>query len=90
MKVEPIYGMSRCIYNFRPKLLRRLVFSKHCPRYVDERPVLSLYYTILLWCVGSGELMLDSFLLKVLLHLKILELGPVVAPYLFHLELKFF
>jgi hypothetical protein len=42
-----------------------------------------------MWCVGSGELVLDSFLLKVLLHLKILELGPVVAPYLFHLELKF-
>jgi hypothetical protein len=43
----------------------------------------------LLRCVGSGELMLDSFLLKVLFHLHILEFGPVVASYLFHLELKF-
>jgi hypothetical protein len=32
---------------------------------------------------------LDAFLLKILLHLKILELGPIVASYLFHLELKF-
>ena len=39
----------------------------------------------LLWCVGSGELVLDPFLLKVLLHLKVLELGPIVASYLLHL-----
>jgi hypothetical protein len=32
--------------------------------------------------------MLDTFLLKILLHLQILEFGPVVASYLFHLELK--
>ena len=32
--------------------------------------------------------MLDPFLLKELLHMKVLELGPVVAPYLLHLELK--
>ena len=38
--------------------------------------------------VGSGELVLDSFLLKKFLHLKVLEFGPVVAPYLLHLELK--
>jgi hypothetical protein len=50
--------------------------------------VAPLYHTILLWCVGSGELLLDAFLLKIL-HLQILELGPVVASYLFHLELKF-
>jgi hypothetical protein len=65
-----------------------LELSKHRPRHVNERPVLPLYYTILLWCLGSGELVLDSFLLKELLHLKILELRPVVAPYLLHLELK--
>jgi hypothetical protein len=28
-----------------------------------------LYHTVLLWCVGSGELMLDAFLLKILLNL---------------------
>jgi hypothetical protein len=77
MKIEPVYGMARCIYNFRPKPLSRLVFPKHSSRHVDERPVLPLYYTILLWCVGSGELMLDAFLLKIFFHLKcnILILG---------------
>jgi hypothetical protein len=88
MKIEPIYGMTRCIYRFRPKPFRRLVFSKHYPRHVDERPIIPLYYIILLWCVGSGELMLDAFLLKKLFYLKILEFGSIVAPELLHLELK--
>jgi hypothetical protein len=75
MKIEPVYGTLSCILQalFRPKLLRRFVFSKHCSRHVDEHPVLPLYYTILLWCIGSRELMLDAFLLKILFHLKILE-----------------
>ena len=89
MQIEPVYGMASCVYSFRPKPLGRLEFSKHHPRHVYERPVLPLYHTILLWCVGSGELVLDSFLLKVLLHLQVLELEPVVAPYLLHLDLKF-
>jgi hypothetical protein len=89
MKVDPVYGVASCVHNFRPKLLGRLEFSKHRPCHVYQRLVLPLYHTVLLWCVGSEELMLDSFLLKLLFHLKILELGPVVAPYLFHLELKF-
>jgi hypothetical protein len=74
MKIEPVYGMASCIYGFRPKTLKRLVFPKHCSRHVDERHVLPFYYTILLWCVESGELMLDAFLLKIFFHLKILEL----------------
>jgi hypothetical protein len=89
LKLDPVYGVASRVHGFRPKPLRRLELSKHRPRHVYERPVLPLYHIVLLWCVGSGELVLDSFLLKVLLHLKVLELGPVVASYLFHLELKF-
>jgi hypothetical protein len=89
MQIEPVYGMASCVHSFRPKPLGHLEFSKHRPRHVDKCPVLPLYHTVLLWCVGSGELMLDTFLLKILLHLQILELGPVVASLLFHLELKF-
>jgi hypothetical protein len=61
MQIEPVYGVARCVHSFRPKPLGRLELSK--------RPVLPLYHTILLWCVGSGELMLDTFLLKILLNL---------------------
>jgi hypothetical protein len=44
----------------------------------------TLHYTILLWRVGSGELMLDVFLLKIFLHLKIFKLRSIIAPYLLH------
>ena len=88
MKVDPVYGVASRAHGFRPKPFRSLEFTKHRPRHVYKRPVLPLYHTVLLWCVGSGELVLDSFLLKILLHLKVLELGPIVAPYLLHFELK--
>jgi hypothetical protein len=86
MEVDPVYGVASCVHSFRPKPLGRLEFSKHRPRHVYKRPILPLYHTVLLWCVGSRELVLDSFLLKVLLYLKILEFGPVVASDLFTLS----
>src|SRR5688572_30918506 len=88
MKVDPVDGVASRVHGFRPKAFGGLELSKHSPRHINERPVLPLYHTILLRCVRSGELVLDPFLLKELLHLKILEFGPVVAPYLLYLELK--
>jgi hypothetical protein len=88
MKVDPVDGVASRVHGFRPKALGGLELSKHCPRHVYKRPILPLYHTILLWCVGGRELVLDSFLLKILLHLKVLEFRPIVAPYLLHLELK--
>jgi hypothetical protein len=69
MQIESVYGMASCVHSFRPKPLGRLEFSKHHPRHVDKCPVLPLYHTVLLWCVGSEELVLDTFLLKILLYL---------------------
>jgi hypothetical protein len=56
MKVDPVYGVASRVHSFQPKPLGRLEFSKHRPRHVYNRPVHPLYHTILLWCVGSGEL----------------------------------
>jgi hypothetical protein len=64
MQIESVYGVAGCVHSFRPKPLERLELSKHRSRHVDKRPVLPLYHTVLLWCVGSGELVLDAFLLK--------------------------
>jgi hypothetical protein len=83
MEIEPVYGVASYVHSFRPEPLGRLELSKHRPRHVNKCHVLPFYHTILLWCVGSRELVLDPFLLKVLLHLKILELRPVVASNLF-------
>ena len=89
IQIEPVYGVASCVHSFRPKPLGRLELSKHCSCQVDKRHVLPLYHTVLLWCVGSRELVLDAFFLEILLYLQILELRLVVASYLFHLELKF-
>jgi hypothetical protein len=69
MQIESVYGVASCVHSFRPKPLGRFELSKHRSRHVDKRPVLPLYHTVLLWCVGSGELVLDAFLLKILLNL---------------------
>jgi hypothetical protein len=69
MQIEPIYGVADCVHSFRPKPLGRLELSKHRSCHVDKRHVLPLYYTVLLWCGGSGELVLDAFLLKKLFNL---------------------
>src|SRR5688572_20532650 len=71
MQIEPVYGVASCVHSFRLKTLGRLELSKHRPCHVDKRRVLPLYHTVLLWCVGSGELVLDAFFFKVLLHLQI-------------------
>jgi hypothetical protein len=76
MKVDPIDGVASRVHGFRPKALGGLELSKHRPRHIDERPVLPLYHTILLWCVGSVELVLDPFLLKELLHLRPCSFNP--------------
>jgi hypothetical protein len=37
----------------------------------------------LLWCVGRRKLMLDALILKKAFNLRVLELRPIVASYLF-------
>src|SRR5688572_33351871 len=69
MQIELVYGVASCVHSFRPKPLGRLELFKHRSCHVDKRPVLPLYHTVLLWCVGSGELVLDAFLLKKLFNL---------------------
>jgi hypothetical protein len=84
MKVETVYGMASRIHGFRPKPFWRLILSKHCPCHVNERPILPLHYTILLWRVGSKECMFDAFLIKIFFYLKVLKLRSIIASYLLH------
>jgi hypothetical protein len=84
MKIEVDYGMPSHIHGFRSKLLWHIVFSQHSSCHVNDRPVLPLHQAILLWSVGGREIMLDTFLLKVLFYLKIPEFRSIVAPYILH------
>jgi hypothetical protein len=87
MKIEAVYGMASRICGFRPKPLR-VLYSPSIVLAMSMSVMFFLYYTILLWHVGSKELMLDAFLLTILFHLKILELRSIIAPDFLHLELK--
>jgi hypothetical protein len=81
MKVETIYGMASCIHSFRLKTFWCLVFTSI---------VLAMSLSVLFfhsttpWHVGSGELKLDAFLLKIFFHLKILGLRSIVTSYLLY------
>jgi hypothetical protein len=79
MKIYPVYGMARCVHSFHPKSVRSLVLLEHGPRHIDERHVLPFHHIILLCCIGSDELMLDSLLLKVLFNLHVLELRAIIV-----------
>ena len=35
VQIEPVHGMASCVHSFRPKPLRRLVFSKHRPCHIN-------------------------------------------------------
>ena len=82
MEAETVDGVARGVDGFGPKDIRSLVLIKHGSCHLNESSILPLRHSILLWSVWSGELMLDAFLLKKLFNLQILELGPIIAPYI--------
>jgi hypothetical protein len=82
VKVEPVDGVASGVDCFRPKSVWSLVFIKHGPCHI-QWSFLPLHYTILLRCVGRRELMLDALLLKKSFNLRVLELRPIIASYLF-------
>jgi hypothetical protein len=79
VKVESGYGVSSGVNCFRLKLIRCLVFIKHCPCNIQKSSILSLHNPVLLRCVGRRELMLDSLFLKKSFNLRVLELCFIVA-----------
>jgi hypothetical protein len=83
MKVETVNGMASRIHGLRPKPFRCL----YSPSIVLAMSMSILFFlstTHFLWRVGSGELMLDAFLLKIFFHLKVLELRSIIASYHFY------
>jgi hypothetical protein len=79
MKVESVDGVASGVNRLRPKPIRCFVLIKHGPRHIQESFILPLHNTILLRCVGRGELMLDALLLKKSFNLRVLELRSIVA-----------
>ena len=53
------------------------------PCHNQKSSILPLHYTILLRCVGRGELMLDALLFKKSFNLRVVKLRSIVASNLF-------
>jgi hypothetical protein len=83
VKVESVDGVASGVNHFCPKPIQCLVLIKHGPCHVQKSSILHLYNTVLLWCVGRRELMLDALFLKKSFNLIILELCSIVASNLF-------
>src|SRR5690349_9288947 len=88
-EIETVDGMTCRVDCFRPKVVRRLVFIKHGSCGFYESSILPFHYTVLLRSIWSGELMLDSFLVKKFFNVGILELGAIITSYVLDLYFKF-
>ena len=69
----------------------KIGFAQQSPSSFNESSVSSLYYSILIKCSKSGEIMLDSIFFTVLLKTVINEFSSVIASYAadFSLQLIF-
>src|SRR6185437_13432963 len=80
--------MTRRIDCFRPKLIRDLVFIKHCSCGFYESSILPLNNSILLRCVWYRELMTNSFFIMIFFYVGVLEFGAIVTSYFLDLGFK--
>jgi hypothetical protein len=87
VEVETVDGMTPHIDSFGPKDIRSLVFIKHCSCGFHQRPILPLNNVILLRCVWCGEFMFDSFFIKKLFNIGVLEFRIIVTSYILYFQL---
>ena len=87
--VETVDGMTRRVDCFGPKTIRSLVLIKHGSCGFNQCPILPLHNAILLWCIWSGELMLDSFFIKIFLNIGVSKFRAIVTSNILDLQLKF-
>jgi hypothetical protein len=80
--------MTCHVDSFGPKAVGGLVLIKHYPCQLNEGPILSFGYPILLWSIGCQKFIFDAFLIKIVFNLSILELGVIISPYLLDLGIK--
>jgi hypothetical protein len=73
VEVETVDCMASGVNCFGPKNIRCLVFIKHGASGFYQSSILSLHNTISLRSIWSGELMLDSLLIKKFFNVGISE-----------------
>ena len=79
VKINTVDDMACSINGFGLELPWSLVFIKHRPSHLSERPVLALHDAILLRCIWSRELMSDAQCIKISVEACVLEFYAVVT-----------
>ena len=79
--------MACCVDRFRPIVGWSLVLIQHCSCGFYESSILPLHNTILL-SIWNRKLMLDSFFIKKLFNVGVLELHPVVTSNSLDFDIK--
>jgi hypothetical protein len=89
VKIEMVYGMICHVDRLGSKLVRSLVLVKHGSCHLYESLILSFSHPILLRSVGGRKLMLDTFFIKIIFHLSVIELGAIVTSNSLDFSIKF-
>jgi hypothetical protein len=89
VKIETIYGMTCHVDCLNPKLIGSLVLIKHGSCHLYESSILPFDHPILLRSVGGQKLMIDTFFIKIIIHLSVLELGDIVTSNSLDFGIKF-
>jgi hypothetical protein len=89
VKIETIYGMTCRVDCLSPKLIGSLVLINHGSCHLYESSILPFDHPILLRSVGGQKLMIDTFFIKIIIHLSVLELGDIVTSNSLDFGIKF-
>jgi hypothetical protein len=88
VKIQTVDSMTSCVDRFRPETIQSFVLIKHSSCDFYESPILRLHYPFLLQCVWDREFMTNSFTIKILFNVGILELGAIVTSYSLDLHIN--
>jgi hypothetical protein len=89
VKIEIVCGMTRRVDRIGPKLVISLVLIKYGFCHLYESSIIPLDHPILLRSVGGQKFMFDTFFIKIIFHLSILELGAIVTSNSLDFSIKF-
>jgi hypothetical protein len=89
VKIETVYDMTCRIDHLHPKSVGSLVLIKHDSCHLYKSYILSFSHPILLWSVGGQKIMLNTFFIKIVFYLSVLELGVIITSNPFDFSIKF-
>jgi hypothetical protein len=79
VNIETGYDMTCRVDRLGLKLVRSLVLIKYDSYHFYESSILPFDHPIMLRSVGRRKLMLDTFFIKIIFNLSVLELGVIVT-----------